>query len=64
LAEAALEGRIDLGLQFGVLGTQAGYFGEQLPDHRLQGGNVLGQRGVGREVGGVHARSNTASAAR
>jgi hypothetical protein len=55
-AEAVLQGRVELGFQLGVLGTQPGHFGEQLPDHRLQRGDVVGQGDIGGSRRGVHAR--------
>lgn len=61
-AEAVLQGGSELGAQFGVLGPQPRYLGEQLADHRLQGRHVVGQRRFGGEGGGVHASINPARA--
>jgi hypothetical protein len=59
-AEAVLQGRVELGFQLGILGTKPGQFGEQLSDHRLQGGDVVGQGGIRGKRGGIHARYNPA----
>jgi hypothetical protein len=52
-AEAVLQGRVELGGQVGVLRAQPGHFREQFADHRLQGGDIARQGGVGREAGGA-----------
>jgi hypothetical protein len=60
--KSVLEGRIEFGLEFGALGAQLLEFGAQLPNHRLERGDVVRQRGIGSKRGGVHATFNTAHA--
>jgi hypothetical protein len=62
-AEALLHGRVELAAQLGVLVAQARHLGEQLPDHLLQRLDVVGQRGVSGQGGGIHAGFNPATAA-
>ena len=50
-------GRVELGLQLGVLG-------QQLADQRLERGHVIGKRGVGVGERGVHARDDDRRAGR
>ncbi len=63
-AEPVLQGGVEFGLQFGVLGPELLEFGEQLTNHRLERGHVVRQRRIGGERGGVHAPFNPAAAVR
>jgi hypothetical protein len=61
-AEAVLQRTVELAFPLGVLGAQPRQFAAQLADHRLQAGDVVGQRRVGGQGSGVHARVNPAPA--
>jgi hypothetical protein len=50
-----LQGGVEFGFEFGVLGAEFGEFGEQFTNHRLERGNVGRQRRIGSKRGGVHA---------
>ena len=54
--EPVLQGGVEFGFEFGVLGAQLLEFGEQFTDHRVERGDIGRQRGIGSKRGGVHAR--------
>jgi len=53
--EPVLQGGVEFGFEFGVLGAEFLEFGEPFTNHRLERGHVGRQRRIGSKRGGAHA---------
>lgn len=58
VSEPVFGGRVEFGLQLGVLGAQPGHLDQQLPNHRLKRGHVGREWGVGIGREGIPARDD------